>query len=182
MLDLTSLLGMSTLNIRHQEISHSKALFSLIAMRLSLMHQVTLYKYQHQLPIYVPEFEQKILEKVKIEAINFGLPVAQTQESIQVQMRIAVAIQQQWHQYWKEKGLPLEELNLDLDNVLRPEMSRLMVEIIKHIAKAKKELSNPNIRSLLSGLIAEIVDVPFVTDLQRETLLNSLIDIAQVRS
>lgn len=179
MLLLISCLGMSTLNAQHPEIPQSKALFRLISQRLSLMQQVALYKYQHQLPLYVPEVEKNILEKVKLDAFNLGLPVEEVQETIQVQMRIAVAIQYQWHQFWKEKGLPNDVMIPDLGSVLRPEMSRLTAEILEHIVKAKIELQNPTLHEVLSEQMDEIVDVPFVTDSQREALLNSLIAVAK---
>lgn len=162
-----------------EEIRASEHLFWLIHQRLALMQQVALYKYQHQLPIYVSKMEKNVLMKVSQDATRLMLPVPETVYCFELQLQIARHIQQDWHQYWKTKGLPAHKSSPDIDKVLRPEIARLTTAIIEQLPKAIDELGDPACLNLLMQKIDQIIDVPFVNENHKHALLKSLIQIAE---
>lgn len=161
-----------------KDMAASIQLFNLIAQRLSLIQEVALYKYHHHLPIVVPEVEQLFLSKVQEDADRFGLPIKATQNCIALQMEIAVNLQYKWHHYWDKAGLPNDVQISDLDKIIRPELIRITASIVEYIQKAKKELADPQCYSMLLERMDQIVDIPFVTDEEKKSLLASLISLA----
>lgn len=172
------LLGSSLTVVAQERIHASEHLFMLIHQRLALMQQIALYKYHQNLPIYTPKVEKETLLKVKQDAQRLMLPVEETLLCFNIQLQIARSVQQSWHHYWQERGLPVNKPLPDIDKVLRPEIARLTTAIIEQMAKAKEELADPSSLPLLALKIDQIVDVPFVNETQKRELLNSLIQVA----
>ncbi|MFI4937320.1 MAG: chorismate mutase [Candidatus Berkiellales bacterium] len=180
MISALFLISMSRPILAHTDetaVAASTQLFNLMSQRLSLMRQIALYKYYNNIPIYVPEVEKRLLSKVKIDAEAFDLDVEKTQAFVQMQMDIAKVIQHQWHDYWREKGAPKEDV-YDLDQVMRPELARLTAAIIEQVSTARSELTDPELHSLLKHKIDEAIDIPFVSNEYKQKLLQSLIEIA----
>jgi chorismate mutase len=143
------------------------------------MQEVALYKYHHHLPIVVPEVEQLFLLKVKEDADRFGLPIIETQNCLALQMQLAVNVQLKWHHYWDKKGFPNDAQISDLDKIIRPELIRITAAIVEQIAKAKSELIEPEQQAFLLEKIDQIIDVPFVTEQEKEAVFHSLVSLAK---
>src|SRR5689334_489440 len=172
------LLGSSQMGFAYGEIKESKKLFNLLEARFALMEQVALYKYLHQMPIYVPSTEEKILLNAKSEAIKRGLSIPAIQQCIQLQMQVAVLIQQQWHNKWQQEDKTPTQ-GLDLETQLRPQISQLTQNIIEQIAHAKPELIQERNRPALTQAIEQIIKVPYVSREQKHDLLQSLVNAAR---
>jgi cyclohexadienyl dehydratase len=161
-----------------KDIKQSVELFTLVQKRLSMMQQVALYKYVHQLPLVNPEVERKILQQVKEDAKRYSLAIKETEHAIQVQMQVAVVVQKEWHDNWKKNGLTTQAVP-DLDKEIRPELTRITHAIVEQLAAAREELSDLHRLSLLLEAIDEIVDVPYVSHEQKDEILQALIVAAR---
>lgn len=159
-------------------VKQSIELFHLMNKRFILMEEVALYKYLHHLPITHPEVENKLLLSVKKDAQDFALPVKETQKCMQLQMKLAVTIQEKWHEKWRKNDLKTERAP-DLDNVLRPQISYLTHAIVEQIAASKDELADMRNLPELTQAIDEIINVPYIEHDQKEALLQSLIVAAK---
>lgn len=162
-----------------QPLTQSNHLFSLIEKRLSLMPQVAHYKFVHQQPIFVPAVEQKILAVVGSDAKTAGLDVVKMQAAMQLQMQIGVKVQNAWTQEW-QTGTKPSMPPIDLDSVTRPALAKITHEIVVQTAKAKSELASKNNETDLSALIQERIQARFVTDSEKQSLLQSLLDVAKI--
>jgi chorismate mutase-like protein len=162
-----------------ENLTQSELLFKLIQQRLVLMEQVALYKYEHELPIYVPEQEQKILENVKAQAIKLGLPVKETKEFVNLQMRLAVLLQNRYHLEWRKNGEYKQEATFDLDTQIRPQLSALTTQILEQVVKAKAELADPELMPLMVSKIEKQIDNPYVSSAQKQELLLSLLELSK---
>lgn len=164
--------------VNSQPLTESNHLFTLINERCLLMQSVAHYKYVHQLEIFVPGVEHKILETVAQDAKSVGLPAKPMQDAIQLQMQIGVAIQKQWIEKWRAGEKP-HEPPTDLDTVLRPALKKLTHDIVVQTAKAKPELADPQLTVQLAEQIKQCLQAPFVTKEQKLALLTSLLDVAK---
>lgn len=164
--------------VNSQPLTESNQLFSLINERCQLMQSVAHYKYVHQLALFVPSVEHKILETVAQDAKSVGLPENEMQAAIQLQMRIGVTIQEQWVEKWRS-GEKLPEQIIDLERKLRPTLKKLTHDIVLQTAKAKPSLADPQLREQLTDAIKQQIQAPLVTDEQKLALLGSLVDVAQ---
>lgn len=156
-----------------QPLTQSKQLFLLVARRLCLMQEVAHYKAVHHLPLYVPGVESKLLEQVATLANSLGLSASHAQATIALQMRFARVIQQQWCTQWQRTGLPVHEPK-DLETVLRPQLNRLIEEILMQIAHATSELADPTQAESLRAEFQRQLQVPFLSEQQKGALLDSL--------
>jgi chorismate mutase len=171
------LLGWCTMAIS-QPLTQSNHLFSLINQRLTLMQHVAHYKYAHHQPIFVPGVEQKILQIVGNDAKAAGLDVAKMQSAIQLQMQIGVKVQQAWTDEWHKGIKPVDPL-VDLDTQLRPALAKITNEIVSQTAKAKAELADQSNQTSLIKQINLLVQVRFVTESDKQSLLQSLLDVVK---
>lgn len=164
--------------VNSQPLTESNQLFSLINERCQLMQSVAHYKYVHQLALFVPGVERKILETVAQDAKSVGLPEKEMQAAIQLQMQMGVIIQQQWVEKW-QRGEKLPALIVDLESELRPALKKLTHDIVIQTAKAKPVLADPQLSAQLANAIKQQIQAPFVTDEQKLTLIASLMDVAK---
>ena len=162
-----------------QPLTQSNHLFSLIEERLSLMPQVAHYKFVHQQAIFVPAVEQKILAVVANDARLAGVDVAKMQAAMQLQMQIGVNVQKAWTHEWQTGRKPNQPPK-DLDSTVRPALAKITYEIVVQTANAKTELADPANEAALSALIRERIQARFVTEPEKQSLLQSLLDVAKV--
>ena len=162
-----------------QPLTQSNHLFSLINERLSLMQQVAHYKFVHQQAIFVPAVEQKILIKVGEDAKMAGVDVGKMQAAMQLQMQMGVKVQKAWTHEWQTGAKPSVPPK-DLDSTIRPTLAKITHEIVVQTAKATSELAEPANEAALSALINERIQVRFVTESEKQSLLQSLLDVAKV--
>jgi cyclohexadienyl dehydratase len=132
-------------------------LIDLLARRLSLMPAVAAYKRAHGLPIEDKPREAIVLQEAIDAAAAAGLAPESVRALFAEQIELAKAVQQ--------RAAPVPPL--DLDSVLRPELSRLGERILSALAASAAELSQlrPEQLDLL---------VPLLEDDERQRLLDAL--------
>ncbi len=161
-----------------QPLTQSNHLFSLINQRLILMQQVAHYKYIHQQPLFVSAVEQNILQIVGDDAKAAGIDVVKMQNAIQLQMQMGVKVQQAWTDEWQTGIKPVAPL-IELDTQLRPALAKITHEIVLQTAKAKAELADPANHASLTNQINRLIEARFVTESDKQLLLQSLLDVVK---
>lgn len=161
----------------NMNLKHSYKLFTKIQQRFMLAEQVAAYKYHHQLPIYVPEIEKKILTELKSQAITLQLDDKTTARFIALLMQTSVKLQENLTIFWKTQPNIKLEIQ-DLDKKLRPQIKQLTIEILQEIMLAIPELKAENKKQLNEMMMAEI-NVAHVSAQSKTLLLNALLNIKE---
>jgi hypothetical protein len=89
---------------------------------------------------------------------------------------LALLLQQQWHNYWRDHGVPNDVECVDLQE-LREKILKLTLAMVKQIAKASDELNERENHALLKEIINEKINIPFITIKQKAAILQSLLNI-----
>jgi|GEM_PF-3154850 chorismate mutase len=160
------------------EEQEAVTLFKIMNQRLVQMEAVAAYKYLHHLPSFIPGREHKILAIVRAKAQQQGLNVAATQNFIRLQMRIAVQVQNQWHQQWRKDGFDDTQLNT-LDIYIPPDMKPLTLDIVEQLVKVLPLINQCAYHATLRHYLGQEIQAPYVTDAQKEQLYESLLKISK---
>lgn len=160
------------------KLKHSHKLFTKIQQRFMLAEQVATYKYHHQLPIYVPKVEQRILAELKPQAIQLKLDEKSIADFMTLLMQVSVKLQENLIKIWETQSNIKPEIQ-DLDQTLRPQIKLLTIEISQEIKLAIPELKAENKKQLNEMMMAEI-NVAHVSTQSKTLLLDALLNIKEL--
>jgi cyclohexadienyl dehydratase len=121
-------------------------LVDLLARRLSLMPAVGAYKRAHGLPIEDTAREAEVLAEALSDAEREGLDAGSVRALFVEQIALAKAVQ----------ARTPDAVPMDLDGVLRPELSRLGARILAALARCAGEL--PELRPEQLDLLAPLLE------------------------
>lgn len=160
-----------------QDLKAAENLFKLVNDRLNLMKEVAAYKYTRDLPTYVPGREQQLLADIRYTAEGNKLDLHTVQLFLDVQLRIAVDMQNQWRKQWIRHQFPSDHRIQDLYQEIRPELSRLTNEIVTQIAITLPILQNPDLKHELKRLANENLTAEYLTSSQKDQIFSTLMRI-----
>ncbi|HEX7037512.1 MAG TPA: gamma subclass chorismate mutase AroQ [Pseudomonadales bacterium] len=109
-------------------------LYRLIDARLELMDEVAAFKWQSGLPVEDREREAVVLEQAVTDALHFGFTPETSRAFFEAQIEAAKSIQRHWLERWQAGEEPPQAA--DLNEAIRPELSRLGSRIIAAAASA----------------------------------------------
>lgn len=162
-----------------QDLQSAENLFKLVNERLQLMKEVAAYKYTRDLPTYVPGREQQLLADIRYTAEGNKLDLHTVQLFLDVQLRIAVDMQNQWRKQWIRHQFPKEHRIQDLYQEIRPELSRLTNEIVAQIAITLPILQNPDLKHELKRICNDSLTAEYLTPSQKDQIFSTLMRITR---
>jgi chorismate mutase-like protein len=168
---------MAHANLSDQEIQSVSKLFSLLNDRFSLQKDVAIYKHSTNMPTFVPSREQQVLADVAVITKAQHLDLQSVQAFIDTQLRISVNLQIQWRRVFKREDFVSDSPVIDLEQSLRPELSRLTNEIVQQIGSSVDIINEPANFQEIKTLFEEIIDAELITPVQQEALLSALLRI-----
>ena len=149
-----------------------REVFRLIGERLALMHDVAAWKHLHREPIVDAAREQQVLERTVQQAAALGLEPQSARELLALQIRLAVRVQLSLTKAWQSGASPPLQAP-DLKAELRPRLDDIGVRLLRGLALAAPQLSDPAIAARLLAQAREI-DVAEITDTDREALAHAV--------
>jgi cyclohexadienyl dehydratase len=155
----------------------ARDVFRLIGERLQLMHDVAAWKHLHREPIVDAAREQQVLEHTVQQAAALGLEPQSTRELIALQIRLAVRMQLALTKAWQSGESPPLQAP-DLKTELRPRLDDIGSKLLRALALASPQLSDPAVAARLVAQ-ARAIEVPEITDADREALARA---VAAVRA
>lgn len=159
------------------EFPHCEKLFSQIQQRFVLVEQVAAYKYQHQLPVYVPRVETKIISELKAAALAQQLDEQSVKPLIVFLMNISVQRQEALIKTWTQSNITKHTAD-NLENSLRPQIKTLTLDILKQIKQASGELKVEH-RTALEKVMTKNIHPDNMSDSNKAQLLNLLLNIKE---
>lgn len=154
-----------------------REVFRLIGERLRLMRDVAAWKHLHREPIVDPAREQQVLEHTVQQAAALGLEPQSARELLALQIRLAVHVQSSLTKTWQSGASPPLQAP-DLKTELRPRLDEIGGQLLRALALAAPQLSDPAVAARLVAHAREI-EVPEITDADREALARA---VAAVRA
>jgi len=112
----------------------------LIDARLSVMQDVARYKWNNHSAIEAPDREQKLLDSVKTQAEQLGLPPEWAQHFFREQMEAAKLIQYQLFAQWRKEHQGTFTDVPDLAASIRPKLDTLTPQLLQAISKSWPQL------------------------------------------
>jgi cyclohexadienyl dehydratase len=152
--------------------------FRLIGERLRLMRDVAAWKHLHREPIVDAAREQQVLEQTVQQAAALGLEPQSARELLALQIRLAVRVQLSLTKTWESGASPPPLQAPDLKTELRPRLDEIGGQLLRALALAAAQLSDPAVAARLVAHAREI-EVPEITDADREALARA---VAAVRA
>lgn len=159
------------------EQQHVNKLFFLINERLKLQKDVAAYKFKANMPSFIPGREHQVLADVGRMCKQYRLDLQSVQAFIDIQMRTAVDIQNQWRKTWQRHEFPDDLAIKNLNEEIRPELSRLTNDIVELIGKSLDVLSDPERQIEIRAIFDELVTEVYMAPHHKDAILNALINI-----
>lgn len=151
-------------------------LYRLVDERLELMKAVALYKRAHQLPVEDLKREQAIIDRVAIDARQFGLDPATTQAFFQAQMEAGKQLQHGWLQQWQQR--PPQGLEVvDLAKEIRPRLDEINARMLITLKSTLPTLIEADLYPEHQAQFNQRVDVELLNDASRQSLLTALLAV-----
>jgi cyclohexadienyl dehydratase len=151
--------------------------FRMIGERLRLMRDVAAWKHLHREPIVDPAREQQVLEHTVQQAAALGLEPQSARELLALQIRLAVRVQLSLTKTWQSgASAPLQAP--DLKTELRPRLDEIGGQLLRALALAAPQLSDPAVAARLVAH-ARAIEVPEITGADRQALARA---VAAVRA
>jgi len=161
------------------KLKHSYKIFNNIQQRFALSKQVAAYKHHHNLPVYAPEIEYKILIELKTLAVALQLDEKSVAKFIILLMHISVKLQENLIKYWKSHPNINLEIQ-DLHKTLRPQIKSVTMQTLQEIKLAIPELTTKN-KNQLDKMVASQITCPDVSRKSKSQLLNALLNIKELK-
>lgn len=171
---------MSHASLSEDEFTKVSQLMDLVNDRFKLQKEVAAYKHNTNMPSFIPGREQQILADIRNIAITNHLDLQSVQNFIDIQMRASVDVQLKWRSHWKRTDFPTDYQIKELDNQIRPELSRITKDIVQHIGRNIDTIGNPDNFEDIAKLFSEIIEDPFITGHHRDAILQALVRIKKV--
>ena len=155
---------------------------NLMHNRLSLMRDVAAWKWVNKEPIEDLERERELLARLNLRAVALGFEAESVERIFLIQFDMAKSIQRYWHDRWELAGFPDDWQPVDLQTVLRPQLTDLAEQILIAIY-----LQVPALRSPVQGRLPDMhpltelpMDPGLVLQLERAFKGLSLLPLHQV--
>jgi cyclohexadienyl dehydratase len=149
-----------------------REVFRLISERLRLMRDVAAWKHLHRVPIVDAAREQQVLDRTVQQAAALGLEPQSARELLALQIRLAVRVQSSLTKSWQSgASSPLQAP--DLETELRPRLDEIGAQLLRALALAAPQLTDPSIAARL-GAQARAIELTEITDADREALAQAV--------
>ncbi|NRD74731.1 transporter substrate-binding domain-containing protein [Shewanella sp. VB17] len=152
------------------EVDENRELYSNMNTRLSYMKAVALHKWQHQLPIEDVARETLVINKSIALAKEQGLVSQDIVHFFRAQIELAKKIQRQYHQQWREHGLPSE---LQAENSTAASLSEIRPQLIVLGQKIIQGVASHHDKHDFS-LFNQQINIPFVNLEDKGRLFQAL--------
>jgi cyclohexadienyl dehydratase len=154
----------------YSDVGENRKLYADMNIRLSYMKAVALHKWHNKLAIEDVSREAVVISKSLAMAKKAGLVSQNIEHFFRVQIELDKNIQRQYHQKWREHGLP-HELQADHNtepslSEIRPELIRLGQKIIQGVANYSGEYD--------FSLFTQEINVAFVSLEDKAALFQAL--------
>ncbi len=149
-LKMAAMLGLFLLGAcaNHGPADHAEAVISrpemqrLTDLRLELSRQVAWYKYQNSLPVFDPQREEVLMEKLVAHGEMKGLSAGEVRVFFQKQFAMSRNVQKRLIARWNRGGeLPVWP-PLSLERDIRPKMMAVSMEMIDALASNQRDIRN----------------------------------------
>jgi chorismate mutase-like protein len=121
---------------------------TLIDERLALMPDVARYKWNTGGAIEDPVREQQLLESVRQQAVEQGLPPARVTAFFAAQIEAAKVVQRELFEQWHKSGQGKFEAVVDLSTQIRPRLDALNPQFLEALAAVPAAVTRDHVPAL----------------------------------
>jgi chorismate mutase-like protein len=107
---------------------------NIMAMRLRLMPEVAMHKWNNQLPVFDAAREEELLDKLTQMAMEFGIAEEAAKQLLQGQMDVAKKWQEEMISQWRHDHVGVFSNARDLHHEIRPEVAKFSKAMLEHVA------------------------------------------------
>jgi len=124
--------------------------------RLSLMIDVARYKWNAKAPIEDLPREKQIIDGLKVQAQELGVPAVWAERFFRAQIEAAKVIQREQFAEWERSGAGRFEHAADLATQIRPKLDALTLRLLRELAAAWPTLADPAQRERIAAAMHEM--------------------------
>jgi chorismate mutase-like protein len=121
--------------------------------RLALMPDVARHKWNAQSPIEDLPREQKIIDGLKQQAFELGVPITFAEGFFRAQIEAAKVIQREHFARWQAAKAPRFADAADLDTVIRPRLDALTPQLLRALAASWPALADATQHGRIAGVM-----------------------------
>jgi chorismate mutase-like protein len=132
------------------------ALHQIMNERLSLMTDVARYKWNAKAPIEDVPREKQIIDSLKTQAQDLGVPASWAERFFRAQIEAAKVIQREQFTEWERNGVKRFESVPDLATEIRPRLDALTPRLLRALAAAWPELADSTQRERIDTIMHDM--------------------------